>query len=96
MSLTAIKDFIVRRIAKSFLLKFIDGYKTPIMRVVQGISMVITGLILAATGVDEGTGSAIVPFLDGLNEKWVLVLNFLASLGLEFALSDRDAKARGK
>lgn len=96
MSLTAIKDFIVRRIARSVLLKFADGYKTQIMRVVQGISMVITGLILAATGVDEGTGSSLVPYVDSLNEKWILALNFLASLGLEFALSDRDAKARGK
>ena len=96
MGITEIKDFLVRKVAKSFLLRFLDGHKTNIMRVVQGISMVLTGAILAGTGVDAETGSAIVPALDQVNHNWVLLLNFLTQFGLEFALSDKDAKTRGK
>ena len=96
MGLTAIKDFLVRKVARSFILKFVDGHKTNLMRVVQGISMLITGLTLAVTGVDGSAGTELVPYVDKLNANWILALNFLAQFGLEFALSDKDAKARGK
>jgi hypothetical protein len=91
---TDLKNGLIRKIATSFLLRAIDGHKTTIMRIVQGISMTLTGLILTAGGVDDASGTAIVPVLDGVNSQWILALNFLGSLGLEFALQDKAAKAR--
>ena len=91
---TDLKNGFIRKIATSFLLRAIDGHKTVIMRIVQGISMSITGAILAAGGIDEVSGTQIAPLVDSINSHWVLALNFLASFGLEFALQDKAAKAR--
>lgn len=96
MSLLDLRDGIVRRIARSVILRLVDGHKTTIFRIVQGISMVITGAILAAGGVDEAAGTELGTVLDSVNANWVLLLNFLAQFGLEFALADKAAKEKGK
>jgi len=96
MSLIDLKDNIVRRIARSLLLRFLDGKKTIISRILNGIAMVFAGLFMAVGAIDEETGTGLANWLQGVNVYWVMFLQFLAQLGLEFGLSDRDAKDRGK
>ncbi len=94
MSFMDLKYSIVRRIATSIFLKWADGYKTPIFKVLKGISMAITGLILAGSGIDESGVVQVGPYLEVINLKWALLLNFLAEIGLDFAKTDREAKGK--
>lgn len=96
MSLTDLKDSIVRRIARSLALRFLDGKKTQIGRALNGVAMVIAGLFMSFGAIDEELGTGLAEWLQGVNVYWVMFLQFLAQLGLEFGLSDKDAKDRGK
>lgn len=88
-----LRDKLVRKLASSFLLARLDGYKTDIARVVQAINMVIAALYLVVPIVDSYGGFSLSSPLDFLNAKWLIALQFLTHLGLEFGIQDGKAKA---
>lgn len=50
-TLTDLKDKLIRKISTSFLLNWLDGYKTVVARVWQGVNAILTGaLTLALVG----------------------------------------------
>jgi hypothetical protein len=89
-----IRDKLVRKVATSFLLRFCDGHKTEIARIVQAVNMLIAALYLALPVLDAKFGSALSQNLDFINDKWLLALNALTHLGLEFGLADAKAKEK--
>lgn len=104
--LTKLKDKLIRSVAKNFLLKWADGKKTEIMRVVQALNMVLLGLVWCCeygpefvASLPMGIGELIpglkfCPAVDMLNDKWVELSVLLAHFGLEFGIQDAKAKKR--
>lgn len=104
----SLKDKVIRWVAKSFLLKWADGKKTEIMRIVQGVNMLMLALLwICQYGADfiaalpGGVGEllpavAFCPTVDFLNAKWVELGAVLAHAGLEFGIQDANAKERLK
>jgi hypothetical protein len=72
----------------------VDGHKSEIMRVVQGLNMLMTGLFLLAPTVDQYARSHLSQRLDGIQAQWLLVMNWLGSLGLEFGLQHAAIKEK--
>lgn len=89
-------DNIVRRIARSFLLKYVDGYKTQIFRVVQAVNSVLVGAYLLCPHIPEINGVLACSYVDQLNAQWLALSVFLGQLGLEFGIVDARIKARLK
>lgn len=92
--ITDLKDRLIRKLATSFLLSKVDGYKTDIARAVQGANMVIAGLYVAAPSIDAHLGTHLMAQLDFVNAKYLLGLQLLGHLGIEVGLQDKAAKDR--
>lgn len=92
-----IKDKAIRAIAKSFLLKWVDGYKTQIFRVVQIIN---AALLFALLNCSLIPGTILIGGLQAcavanlLNAKWIALSTILGQFGLEFGIADQKAKAK--
>jgi len=90
-----LKDKLVRKLSASFLLRFADGYKTQIARVVQGINLVATGAYLLAPIIDQYAGTKLAPLTEGLNAQLALLTSWLAGQGFyELGKADAVAKVR--
>lgn len=89
-----ILDGIVRRIARSFLLKRIDGYKTYIFRGVQAINSILVGLYLICPHLPMIHGAPACEIADMLNGQWLALSVLLGQLGLEFGIVDAKIKAK--
>lgn len=87
-------DNIVRRIARSFLLKYVDGYKTQIFRVVQAVNLVLVGAYLLCPHIPEINGLAACSYVDQLNAQWLALSVLLGQVGLEFGIVDAKIKAK--
>ena len=90
--ITDLKDKFIRKIATSLLLKYLDGYKTDIARLVQAVNMIIAALYLSMPILDQHFGTGFAQNLDFVNEKWLLALQFITHLGLEVGIQDKKAK----
>lgn len=89
-----LKDKLIRKLATSFLLKWADGRKSEIARIVQAVNMLIAALYLALPVLDSQFGSALSHNLDFINEKWLLALAFLGHLGIELGITDAKIKEK--
>lgn len=87
-------DSLVRKLAKSFLLKWVDGYKTKIMRVVQTVNSILVSAYLACPTIPDFMGKTACGYVDELNTKWLALALLLGQLGLEFGIADAKAKQR--
>lgn len=81
--LTRLKNSLIRRLAKSWLLKRIDGKKKEIGRILLGAQMVI--LAVVQVWPDSQAGQYLASFL---HEALIVA----AWLGLEFGIQDEEAK----
>jgi hypothetical protein len=78
-----LKNSIIRRVARSYLLKHIDGYKKEIGRILLGCQMIV--LALAQIFPDGAIAQELAGYV---NEVFLIV----AWLGLEFGIQDEEAK----
>lgn len=78
------RDWTVQKIASTFLLKYIDGYKTDITRLIQAITTII--IVLSTWFPDFAP-------LIVLNDQWYALLLLLSNLGLEFSIQHKKIKA---
>ena len=83
--LTDIKDWSIRKVATFFILKYIDGYKTNIMRILQGVTLIIFALAQLFPEV-----SVIVD----ISTQWFAILALINQFGLEFSIADADIKRK--
>ena len=94
-ALTDLKDKLIRKISTSFLLGWLDGYKTIVARVWQGLNAIVTGVLILAAVYDELSGGQLGKTLLAYHTHWLLLGSWLASnLKLELGLGDQKAKNR--
>lgn len=86
---TAIKDWLIRKVAQTYAIRILDGRKKEIMRIVQGLLMVLGGV--SALLPDSELGQLVATNLDQAS-TWILVI--LGHLGLEFAIEDEEIKRK--
>lgn len=94
---TNIKDAIIRKIATSFLLKYVDGYKTEIMRIVHAVNIALLALVTVCQTIPTLptiSGVAACGVVVMLNAKWIMLGTVLSHFGLEFGIQDANAKKR--
>lgn len=89
-----LKDKLIRRLARSFALKYLDGYKTDIMRAVALVNDFLIISYLACPYLPEISGVLACAKVDELNAKWLALGVLLSRLGLEFGIQDAKAKQR--
>lgn len=89
-----ILDKLVRRIAKSYLLKYIDGYKTTIFSVVQAVNSILVALYMACPALPAFKGMEACAVVDVLNGQWLALSVILGQLGLQFGIIDAKAKVK--
>lgn len=89
-----LKDYIIRKIAMSFLFRWADGHKTEIFRVVQTVNSILITLYLVCPHVPAVSGMDGCAVVDILNAKWLALSVALGQLGLEFGIQDAKAKSR--
>lgn len=92
--LQGIYDSIVRKVSSSFLLKYLDGYKTPIMRTWQAINLIMEALYMVCVFIPDYQGINACGLLDLISLKLILLSNMAQKIGLELAVQDRGAKQR--
>lgn len=83
--LTQLKDYLIRKVARVYVIRLLDGKKTIIMRLLQGLTMTVAALV------ELFPGSAIAA---EINTQWLLLVALLNHVGLEFAIQDANAKER--
>lgn len=88
------KDFLIRKLATSFILKWADGHKTDIMRVVQAINVALVAAFQFCDYIPAIGGLNACVLVGTLNAKWVLLGVVLGHIGLEFGIQDGKAKER--
>jgi hypothetical protein len=93
-ALFELKDSFIRRIATSFIFRFLDNKKTEVARVVQAVNMILTGCYLLCGFFPASVGFDACAVVDVVNLKWVLLGSFVGHLGLEFGIQDANAKER--
>ena len=91
-SIIKLKDSLLRKISTSFLLKYIDGYKQPIMRIWEAVNMVMNALFLLCVLVPDYNGFSACGFVEFLDLKLVLLSNLAGKIGIELTIQDRKAK----
>lgn len=89
-----ILDRLVRRAAKSFLLKFLDGKKTYIFRAVQAVNSILVFLYLACPSIPDINGVTGCGMVDIINGHWLAISTLLGQVGLEFGIMDAKVKAK--
>lgn len=94
MKLVNLKDALIRKLATSFLLRWADGKKTEIMRVVQAINMLLLALISFCEPLKQLSGYEICEIANQLNASYVQFGVFLGHVGLELGIQDAKAKDR--
>lgn len=87
-------DNLVRRLARGWLLKYIDGYKTKIFRVVQVVNSILVGAYLLCPILPEIHGALACSYVDTVNAKWLALSVLLGQIGLEFGIVDAKIKAK--
>lgn len=92
--LSGLLEKAVRRVARSWLLKYVDGYKTQIMRVVQAIQAILVAAYLACPHIPAMNGMAACEIVDVVNAQWLAFTVLLGQLGLEFSIVDAKIKAK--
>lgn len=90
----SIKDWVIRKIATSFLLKWADGHKTEIMRVVQAVNLLLLAAAQFCPMIPDISGQNICSLVGLIQAKWITLGVLLGHLGLEFGIQDANAKAR--
>jgi hypothetical protein len=92
---TSIKDYIIRKLSTSLVLRYLDGYKTQIARGIQAANLLMTAAYVLAPLIDQYAGTRIAASLDGANAQLGLLTSWLAGQGFyEFGKADAAAKAR--
>lgn len=81
--LSDIKDWTVRKVATSLFLRYFDGYKEDIVKVVNALSVII--FTVTAWFPDAALALAI-------GDKWYALILLLNTLGLAFSTADRKIK----
>lgn len=81
--LTGLKDKAVRFVSNLVILSIFDGKKKEIMRILQGLNMVVIGL----SGLNPDWAPA-------LYENWAWLLALGGHIGLEFAIEDEEVKIK--
>ncbi len=89
-----LKDYLVRKLATSFLLKWVDGHKTTIFRVVQAVNSSLVALFVLCPHLPAVNGELACAVADQLNAQWMALSVVVGQLGLEFGIQDAKAKAR--
>lgn len=85
LMITRFKDSIIRRLARTWLLKKIDGHKKEIGRILLGVQMIVFSIV--ALFPDSAIALELEVFV---NEIFIIV----AWLGLEFGIQDEEIKIK--
>ena len=90
----SVKDYIIRKIATSFLLKWTDGKKTEIMRAVQAFNMLLLACAQFCSLIPDIKGINMCALVGQVQGQWLALGVLLGHLGLEFGIQDANAKDR--
>lgn len=83
--LGGVKEWTVRKVATFMFLKYLDGYKTDIMRILQGLTLIIFALSNLFPEV-----AAIVY----VEQNWQIILVLLNQFGLEVSIQHAEIKRK--
>ena len=87
-------ETLVRRGARSFLLKKLDGKKTYIFRAVQFINALLVALFMICPHLPQIHGAPACNMVELINGQWLALSVLLGQLGLEFGIVDAKIKAK--